>query len=131
MSRARVLVIEDDVDVAATLLEQLAGRDHEVLTVTTAEEGLDIIDAFRPDVLLLDTTLPGLSGPSLLPVFGRLHPGMPIIVLTASVDPRVLAQIEGHKPFRLVHKPYDIDALDRLVAAAADESRARTGRALR
>jgi DNA-binding NtrC family response regulator len=125
MARARVLVIEDDVDAAATLLEQLAGRDYEVLTATTAEEGLDVLDTARPDVLLLDVTLPGLSGPGLLPLFGHLHPRMPIIVLTSSVDPRVLAQIEGHKPFHLVHKPYDVDALDRLVAAAADESRAR------
>src|ERR1043166_7833523 len=91
MPRARVLIVEDEVEVAATLLEQLAGRDYEVTTATTAEEGLEVLDSFRPDVLLLDITLPGLSGPGLLPVFGRAHPG-PIIVVTSAVDPRVLGE---------------------------------------
>ncbi len=123
MSRARVLVVEDEIEVAATLLEQLAGRDYEVRTATTAEEGFDVIDAFRPDVLLLDLSLPGLSGPGLLTILGRLHPGLPVIVITSVVDPRLVAQIADRKPFHLVHKPWDSEALDRLVAAAAKESR--------
>ena len=124
MARARVVVIEDEVEVAATLLEQLAGRDYEVKTATTAEEGLDVIDEFRPQVLLLDLSLPGLSGPGLLPVFRRVHPRLPVIVVTSAVDPRVVEQIAGHKPFHVMHKPWDIDALDRLVAAAARDGAA-------
>ena len=123
MPRARVLVVEDEIEVAATLLEQLAGRDYEVRTATTAEEGLDVIDAFRPDVLLLDMSLPGLSGPGVLAILRRLHPGLPVIVVTSVVDPRVVAQITQHTPFHLVYKPWDIEALDRLVAAAAKASR--------
>jgi len=128
MSRGRVVVIEDDIDVAATLLDELVGRDYEVMTATTAKEGLEVVDAFRPDVVLLDISLPGLSGPGLLTVFGRVHPWLPVIVVTSTVDPRILARIADHKPFHLVNKPYDLEALDRLVAAAADESRTRAGR---
>ena len=119
MKGARVLVIEDEVEVAATLLEQLAGRDYEVRTATTAEEGLDVADDFRPHVLLLDLSLPGLSGPGLLPIFARLHPRLPVIVVTSTVDPRMVEQIAQHKPFHVVHKPWDVDALDRLIASAA------------
>jgi DNA-binding NtrC family response regulator len=128
MSRARVLVIEDEIEVAATLLEQLTGRDYEVVTATTAEESFDIIDEFRPDVLLLDLSLPGLSGPGLLTVFARVHPALPVIVVTSVVDPRTIAEIAARRPFHVVYKPYDIDALDRLVAAATEQSRAQMGR---
>ena len=128
MARARVVVIEDEIEVAATLLEQLTGRDYEVRTATTAQEGLDVIDAFRPDVLLLDISLPGISGPGLVKVFDRVHPRLPVIVVTGTVDPRVVDQIASHRPFHLVHKPYDVDALDRLVAAAPDESKVRASR---
>jgi DNA-binding NtrC family response regulator len=121
MSRARVVVIEDDIDAAATLLEELVGRDYEVLTATTAKEGLEVVDACRPDVVLLDVALPGRSGPGLLAVLGRLHPWLPVIVVTSTIDARVLAQVAECKPFHLVHRPYDVDALDRLVAAAASE----------
>jgi hypothetical protein len=44
---------------------------------------------------------------------------LPVIVVTSAVDPRVVEKIAGHKPFHVMHKPWDIDALDRLVAAAA------------
>ena len=123
MSRARVLVIEDEIDVAATLLEQLAGRDYDVMTAITVKEGFDVIDTFRPHVLLLDISLPGLSGPGLVPIFGRVYPGLPVIVVTSTVDPAVLRELAAQKPFHLLHKPWDLDALDRLVAAAAKESR--------
>ena len=128
MSRGRVVVIEDDIDVAATLLDELVGRDYEVMTATTAKEGLEVVEACQPDVVLLDMSLPGMSGPELLGVFGRVHPRLPVIVLTGTVDPRILTQIAERRPFHLLHKPYDVEALDRLVAAAADESRARAGR---
>ena len=45
-----------------------------------------------------------------------------MIVVTSVVDPRLLAQIADHKPFHVVHRPWDIEALDRLVAAAATTS---------
>jgi len=123
MSRARVLVVEDEIEVAATLLELLTGRDYEVVTATTAEESFGIVDEFRPDVLLLDLSLPGLSGPGLLTVFARVHPALPVIVVTSAVDPRTIAEIASRHPFHVVHKPYDIDALDRLVEAATEQSR--------
>jgi len=123
MSRARVLVVEDEIEVAATLLEQLTGRDYTVMTATTAQEGLDVLRTFRPDVLLLDISLPGLSGPDLIAVFGGASPGLPIIVVTSAVESQTIARIADHKPFHVVYKPYDVDALDRLVAAAAKEPR--------
>ena len=119
MPRARVLVIEDEVDVAATVLELLTARNYEVIAVTTAEEGLEVIPGFRPSVLLLDISLPGLSGPGLLDVFARRYAWLPVIVVTSAVDPEILSRIADGKPFHLVHKPFDLDALDRLVAAAA------------
>ena len=127
MSRARVLVIEDEVEVAATLLEQLTGRDYDVRTATTAEEGFKVVEEFRPDVLLLDLSLPGLSGPEALGVFERMHPGLPVIVITSAVDPRIMKEIAGRKPFHVVHKPWDLDALDRLVAAAARDGGGAAG----
>ena len=89
----------------------------------------DVIDAFHPDVLLLDISLPGLSGPGLLTIFARVHPRLPVIVVTSAVDSHVIARVADQKPFHIVHKPYDLDALDRLIAAAARDSTAGTRRA--
>jgi DNA-binding NtrC family response regulator len=120
--RGRVLVVEDEIDVAATLLELLVARGYEVLTATTAEEALKIVPAFRPNVVLLDITLPGMSGPGLLTTFHRAHPRLPVIVVTAAVDAGVLARIAERAPFHVVYKPFDIDALDRLINAAVSKT---------
>jgi len=74
LTRGRVLVVEDEIEVAATLLELLVERNYEVLTATTAEEGLKAVPAFRPNVVLLDISLPDMSGPSALTVFRALIP---------------------------------------------------------
>jgi CheY-like chemotaxis protein len=122
-SRGRILVVEDEIEVAATLLELLVARNYEVLTATTAEEALKVVPAFRPNVLLLDITLPGMSGPGLVTTFRRAYSRLPIIVLTAAVDGGVLARLAELKPFHVVHKPFDIDALDRLIGSAVGLSK--------
>ena len=120
--RGRVLIVEDEIEVAATMLELLVARSYEVVTATTAEEALKIVPAFRPNVLLLDITLPGMSGPGLLTTFRRAHPRLPVIVVTAAVDPGALARIAERDPFHVVYKPFDIDALDRLISLAVSKT---------
>ena len=123
MARGRVLIIEDDVDVATTTIEILTDRGYEVKAVTTAEEGLATIPAFQPDVLLLDMSLPGLSGPRLVGMFRHANPKLPIIVVTSMVDREIIGQITDMKPFQFVHKPYDPDVLHGLITAAIERGR--------
>jgi len=122
-----VVVVEDNADIRL-LLRALLDEAHQVAEFENGPDALAGLNRAVPDVVLLDISLPGLSGPGLLTVFGRVHPWLPVIVVTSTVDPRILARIADHKPFHLVNKPYDLEALDRLVAAAADESRTRAGR---
>jgi DNA-binding response OmpR family regulator len=62
MTNARILVIEDDDDVAR--LEQLVleRAGYEVRRTATGAEGLEQADAFRPDIVILDVGLPDISG---------------------------------------------------------------------
>jgi CheY-like chemotaxis protein len=110
--------VEDDTEVAAVLAELVSGAEYEVAWAGTAEEGIRLASVFRPDVMLLDMSLPGLSGPRLLAVFRRAHPDVPVIVVTSEAHPDVVKQIEEHGPFAFVQKPFDNAAVLRLVAAA-------------
>jgi signal transduction histidine kinase/CheY-like chemotaxis protein len=60
--RRRVLVVDDNVDAAESLVDLLQVWGHEAECVHTPEEALARLDAFRPDVLLLDIGLPGMNG---------------------------------------------------------------------
>ncbi len=58
----RVLIVEDEQAVRDVFREFLAGLGHEAITAATAEDALEKLASERPDVILLDVRLPGMSG---------------------------------------------------------------------
>lgn len=59
---ARILVVDDNVDVAESMAVLLELEGHQVRTVYTAHAALETARAFQPDVVLLDIGLPGMDG---------------------------------------------------------------------
>ncbi|MFF4416654.1 response regulator [Streptosporangium sp. NPDC001559] len=59
---ARVLLVEDDPSVRNALTIALKGRDHEVESAASGEEGLALLAHFAADVVVLDLMLPGIDG---------------------------------------------------------------------
>jgi DNA-binding response OmpR family regulator len=80
-----VLLVEDDPDVRSMLRLLLEDENYRVLEAGDAERALDRVDAERPDLLLVDLKLPGMSGLDLLRTVRTSNP-VPIIVVTAQVD---------------------------------------------
>ncbi|WP_250490949.1 ATP-binding protein [Caballeronia sp. INML2] len=60
--RHRILVVDDNVDAADALATLLEMEGHEVRTVYSGEEAVDILSHYSPEVILLDLGLPGISG---------------------------------------------------------------------
>ncbi|MGH7707443.1 MAG: response regulator transcription factor [Vulcanimicrobiaceae bacterium] len=61
-AHARVLIVEDDPDIAAFEQQMLARSGYETRVAATGADGLLQLRAFRPDVVLLDIGLPDMSG---------------------------------------------------------------------
>lgn len=83
---SRVLLIEDDPAVRKGMLLGLRRQcGHDVVAVPTGEEGLERLRPFRPDVVILDLMLPGMTG---LDVCRRIRESdqVPIIMVTARGD---------------------------------------------
>jgi putative two-component system response regulator len=81
---AKILVVDDDVEVALVITRVLEDDGHEVRMARDGQEGLDLIAAAQPDLIVLDLDMPRLSG---LDVCYRLKqmPAtrlMPILILT-------------------------------------------------
>jgi two-component system, OmpR family, phosphate regulon response regulator PhoB len=82
---ARILVVEDERDIAALIAYHLTKEGYRVRTAEGGPEALQALSAERPDLMLLDLMLPGHSGYEVLSEVRRL-PGlaeMPVIILTA------------------------------------------------
>ncbi len=82
---ARILIIEDEKDIQDVLAYNLGTAGHEVLIAGRGDDGLRIAKAQRPDVILLDLMLPGMSGTEVCNVLKR-DPAtgqIPVVMITA------------------------------------------------
>ncbi len=61
-TRARILVIEDDADIASFEETMLRRANYHTKIALTGADGLALVDSFKPDVVLLDIKLPDMSG---------------------------------------------------------------------
>src|SRR4051795_8560619 len=111
MSRsARVLVVEDDVDIAGVLRRSLDKDGYDVRVAGDGEAVLDQAGVFEPDAVVLDLGLPKLDG---VEVCRRLRADgdVPILVLTArdALDARVEGLDSGADDYLV--KPFERDEL--------------------
>jgi two-component system, OmpR family, response regulator MprA len=81
----RVLVVEDDADIADVLRRTLRQEGHEVRTAGDGEEALASAAEFMPDVVILDLGLPKLDGVEVLRRL-RSNDDVPVLILTARSD---------------------------------------------
>jgi len=82
-SRApRILVVEDDEDIAQALQRSLRMEGYEVRTAPDGEAGLDQVRSFAPDLVILDLGLPRVDGLEVARVL-RSDDDVPILILTA------------------------------------------------
>ncbi|GAA5205914.1 response regulator transcription factor [Streptomyces thinghirensis] len=123
----RVLIIEDDRAVREGVRLALRRQGHEVAAAATGEDGLEQLRSFRPDAVVLDLMLPGMSG---LEVCRRIraHDQVPIIMATARGDDTdIVVGLEAGaddyvvKPVRARVLDARIRAVLRRVGGASDE----------
>ncbi|WP_405620729.1 response regulator [Streptomyces sp. NBC_00076] len=82
----RVLLIEDDRAVREGVALALRRQGHEVAAAETGEAGLERLRSFRPDVVVLDLMLPGMSGLDVCRGMRALDQTLPILMATARGD---------------------------------------------
>jgi DNA-binding NtrC family response regulator len=114
----RVLVVEDERDVAAVLHDALIDLGFTVRLAADGAAALEIVPTYRPDVVLLDLALPEIPGDVVLQRLHESDPALPVIVVTANADiDRARATLAGGA-FDYVAKPFDLEHLERVLAAA-------------
>ncbi|MEO5509355.1 MAG: response regulator transcription factor [Longimicrobiales bacterium] len=87
-SPVRVLVVEDERDIAALVAYHLTKEGYRVRTAESGQEALEVLAADRPDLVILDLMLPGFSGYEVLAEMRRsTHAAeLPVVVLSARRD---------------------------------------------
>jgi DNA-binding response OmpR family regulator len=84
-ARLRVLLVEDQAELAETVRAYLSRHEFEVVVAPDGQHAVEAFDAARPDIVILDLGLPDTDGTLLLGRFGA-QPDVPVMVVTGRGD---------------------------------------------
>lgn len=120
--KASILIVEDDMIIAANISLQLNNLGYEVLgIVTRGEEALDFVKKNVPDILLLDINLKGkMDGIETAKQIEKIK-AIPVIYLTANADEATFNKAKITKPKAFITKPFNKLNLERTIALVADQ----------
>jgi len=124
---ARVLVVDDEIEIVRALERSLAAHGFEVFTAGSGEEALEAISLHRPDLILLDLGLPSMSGLEVIKRV-RAQSNLPIIVLSVKDTEHDKVQALDLGADDYVSKPFGMDeVLARLRVALRHSAQVESG----
>jgi CheY-like chemotaxis protein len=130
MPLGRVLVVDDEPQVAGVLRDALLDFGYLVTVAGSGGEALALLPGFMPDVVLLDVAMPGMSGVDVLERLRQQYPRLPVVMVTGNQDEQAARRLLTRGAFDYVPKPFDLDALERIVAVAVASRQPEAGRPL-
>ncbi len=123
--KQKVVVVDDDRSVLHLLKAGLAdiSTEVEVLTADRAEAGLALIREHKPDVVLLDVMMPGMSGLDAVDRIHEIDSKLPVIFITAGDCSEVAIEAMKRGAFDYLLKPLDLSRIEDLVEQALESRR--------
>jgi len=111
----RLLVVDDMEAMRMALVQCLHLSGYEVVSAASGGEALELLRTQRFDLLLTDQAMPGLSGLELTEAVSRMHPHMPVVLLTGHTDVELARDSLQRGASDFVTKPVNIRELPILV----------------
>jgi len=113
----KVLFVEDEEALQKSYRRYFAGR-YDMAFARTGADAMKQLDAFMPDILVLDMRLPDTDGIALLQKIRQQSPALPVVVTTAYVSMEPLMNVLDLGHSRYLVKPYELSELAAAIDAA-------------
>jgi len=111
----RILVVDDEPTVVDVFNEFLAAQGYEVTVVSNGEDAVRVIPSLRPDIILTDINLPGLSGLEVMRHARAHDPEVAVIVVTGYASAATAIDALRQGAYDYVTKPFDLDEVHQIV----------------
>jgi DNA-binding response OmpR family regulator len=113
LNRAKILVVEDDVNIVTTLQDRLDVNGYRVVTACNGREGLEKAQTEKPDIILLDIIVPIMDGHEMLERLRQTDEGkdIPVIMLTARSQCHDIERATTLGIDDYIVKPFDLSEL--------------------
>jgi len=120
---SKLLLIDDEEDVQYSFQRIFASPEIELTTASSGEEGLRIIPTLKPDLVITDLRMEGISGLETLRRARKLDPKLFIILMTAYGTAQTAIEAMKIGAYDYLLKPFDVPVLKELVLKALDAAR--------
>ena len=107
----RVLVVEDDTPIATLIADELGDVGHLVDVVSNGADALESLEAYPPDVIVLDLMLPTVHGWAFLERYREVTHGQDIPIVVVSAAGAVTRSMEALGVRRFLPKPFQVGDL--------------------
>ena len=119
----KILIIDDEDHIRATIRQQLAGLEYEILEADDGEQGIALLNTLdNPltiDVIICDVRMPRINGVEAAAYFHKEYPSTPLIILTGYPDAKLAADFLRQGAVEYLTKPVDQETLIEAVQSAA------------
>ncbi len=125
----RILVIDDEVNVANLLADAVRTAGHESLVALDGEDGLACLRRERPDAVFLDVWMPTMSGIEVLRRIRATEPALPVVLITGHAGPQDLDEARHLGISEVIEKPHILTNLTSALEAVRPRPRGTGGTA--
>ena len=125
LTLAKILVVDDEADLVSTVQYRLRWYHYEVITAANGKEGLEKAINEKPDLILLDISMPVMNGHEVLERI-RKHPDLkniPVIMFTALCEAKDIATASSYGISDYVTKPFDFTELMEKITNALENKK--------
>lgn len=118
----RLLLVEDDANVANVLAETFQADGHQTTVKHTGEAALAYLEGARPDAVILDIVLPNMNGIEVLRAIRATDPVLPVIIVSGHGTREQLAEAERLGVTDVIGKPSILNHFTEALARVARRS---------
>ena len=123
-----ILIVDDERDIRDLLKTTLEKHGYHPVEAATGKEGLALLAAMTPDVILLDYKLPDVSGMKVLQDIRKTFPDVGVIFMTAYGDEDIAMSAIAEHVDAYIRKPFLVDAMLTAIAHTLERSRSKRER---
>jgi DNA-binding NtrC family response regulator len=114
----KILIIDDEVGVRASLKMILKSSESLILEAENARQGLEIVKSDKVDLVLLDLRLPDMSGLEVLKQIHQIDPKLTVVMITAYGTTETIIEAIKHGAYEYLLKPFEVSTIKNIVAEA-------------
>ena len=116
----QIYVVDDDDNIRELLLRFMDELGYESKSAPNGEEALAHLKSHRPDLVLLDILMPGISGLDVLQEALKLYPDLPVIMISGFADEDMAKDALSLGAYDFFLKPFSLETVKSVLAMKLD-----------